>query len=479
MKKKLFIYTLSLGVLFSSCESLIEVEPENDLSASAVFTNIEAAQSVLNSAYSRLAVSGELYGRDLKLLGDALADNIVTDASLAGQRWMQLNLNAPASHYSTSVWGTSYQVINDVNEVIDKTPGLTVTPTQEATRSSILAQAYTIRALTFFNLARIYGYEPNQIPTSGPGAGFDRSVVIRLTPTAGLSDALPIPRASILETYAQIESDLNTAIAHFANASSTNNRYFNLGTAYAIKGTLNLYWERYQQAITDFDAAFANSSAVLTTDIVGAFEAVENPEAFTQLWITWNVQSLGSNNSLYSYTHAPEWEGISTFGGQTVAPEVYDLFEADDDRLGLIFVDPRHPQYRWSNKYNGANGLYTDNPMITRYSDVLLMKAEAQAALGQYAEAAAEVVRLREARNASVDIVPANAAIVDFIQEERVRELHFEGVRFFDLKRLGLGIYKSSGVAASYLPPTDFKVLANIPNAQITLNPQLPQNPGY
>ncbi|MCL7989325.1 RagB/SusD family nutrient uptake outer membrane protein [Sphingobacterium sp. lm-10] len=484
MKKKILVYTALLSLLFSSCESWIEIEPQNQLSANVVFTDIAAAGAVLNSAYNRflLAGDGSLYGRDLKLMGDALADNILTDGDLSGQRYLSANRNDNMAHYN--IWASSYLVINDVNEVIANTPNLTVTEAQEGTRNSILAQAYTIRALSFFNLARVYGYEPNKIPTTGQGSGFDRSAVIRLTPTNSLEDAQSINRSSILETYTQIESDLTQAIALFQNSTNPANpvRYFTLGTAYAIRGTVYLYWERYQDALSDFDLAFANSSAVLSNDIDAAFREVTHPEAFTQLWIDFATQSLGSNNSLYSYTHAPLWNGISTFGGQTVSPELYNSFnDPNDDRLNLIFVDSRHPQYRWSDKYNNSNGLYADNLIIVRYADVLLMRAEALATLGQYGQASAEIVRLRASRNASTASVPTGVGIVDYIKQERNRELNFEGMRYFDLKRWGQGVPKSASVVGGvgFLSHEDHRLLAPIPAAQATLNPSLPQNPGY
>ena len=115
-----------------------------------------------------------------------------------------------------------------------------------------------------------------------------------------------------------------------------------------------------------------------------------------------------------------------------------------------------------------------------RYADVLLMKAEALANQGMYPEAAALVVQLRTARNASVAGVPTSNAISDYIQDERRRELFFEGHRWFDLKRLGKTITKP-GQAASAVPVayTDYRLLAPIPTGEISLNPALPQNPNY
>ena len=476
MKNKLLgISILSIALLSGACESMVELEPKNQLSSGMVFQTVTGAEGVLNSAYNRMITSATSYGRDLVLMGDALADNIYTASEHSSQRWNTVNVNNITAHYDA--WGVSYEIINDVNEILANAPEIPIADSERAKMNSILAQAYTLRALTYFDLARIYGYEPNNIPTTGPGAGFDRSAVIRLTPTSDVESAEPKVRSSIIETYTQVESDLTTAIELFANAEPTSRAYMTLGTAYALRGRLNLYWERWEQAISDFDAAFANSDAVLTNDIVSAFTSASNPEAFTQLTVAYETQALGSGDSPYGYTHPPGYNGIQTFGGQTLADEVFNSFEEGDDRLGLIFWAEG---YNWSNKYSGAVGLYADNLVVIRYSDVLLMKAEALTQLGRHPEAAALVTELREHRNASVGEVPTDASIMDYIKQERVRELHFEGHRWFDLKRWGEGITKpAQATGASFIPADDFRILADIPSTQITLFPDLPQNPGY
>jgi hypothetical protein len=67
--------------------------------------------------------------------------------------------------------------------------------------------------MVYFDLARIYGYEPNRIPASGLGAGWDKSAVLRLEPTLSPEDASKQPRATITEVYAAIEADLLAATA--------------------------------------------------------------------------------------------------------------------------------------------------------------------------------------------------------------------------------------------------------------------------
>ncbi|SEL54355.1 RagB/SusD family nutrient uptake outer membrane protein [Parapedobacter koreensis] len=473
--KVLSIYAISVGLLMTACESMVELDPKNNVVAGAVFGNLSGAQAVLNSAYNRMIRSNASYGRDYVLMGDALADNLFTATQYSSQRWNTVNVNNIGQHYNS--WEVCYQIINDLNEVIAKAPQIPIVESERKNLNSLLAQAYTLRALTYFDIARAYGYEPNKIPTTGQGAGFDRSAVIRLTPTTDVESAQPIRRSSIVETYTQVENDLTTAIGLFADATEPTNYYMTLGTAYALRGRLNLYWERWEAAISDFDDAFANSDAELTDDIVSAFTSIRNPESFTQLSVDYATQALGSGDSPYGYTHRPGYNGIQTFGGQTLANEVFALLEEGDDRLGLIFFDGG---FNWSNKYNGAAGLYADHLTIIRYSDVLLMKAEALAQLERYGEAAALVTTLRSNRNASLSGIPTGPAIMNYIKDERRRELHFEGQRWFDLKRWGEGITKpAQATGASFIPSDDIRILARIPVTQITLFPELPQNPGY
>jgi hypothetical protein len=108
------------------------------------------------------------------------------------------------------------------------------------------------------------------------------------------------------------------------------------------------------------------------------------------------------------------------------------------------------------------------------------MKAEALANQGFYPQAALIVVQLRTNRNATVVGVPVTSAIIDYIQDERRRELFFEGHRWFDLKRLGRTITKpAQAPSASALVYSDYRLLAPLPSGETSLNPALPQNPNY
>ncbi|MEP7375260.1 MAG: RagB/SusD family nutrient uptake outer membrane protein [Chitinophagaceae bacterium] len=115
-----------------------------------------------------------------------------------------------------------------------------------------------------------------------------------------------------------------------------------------------------------------------------------------------------------------------------------------------------------------------------RLAETYLLRAEGYLGLGNKAAAAADINVVR----ARAHVSPASAAdiTIDYILDERLRELYCEEPRRLTLGRLGL-IYdrakKYNSYAASSIKP--FNNLWPIPFSEIernVLNP-LPQNPGY
>ncbi|HEX8609409.1 MAG TPA: RagB/SusD family nutrient uptake outer membrane protein, partial [Pedobacter sp.] len=410
--------------------------------------------------------------------GDVLADNVYTELSVANGRFIGQNSNQVNSHFD--IWGTAYSAINDVNTIIATIDGL-----NDPGKDAVKAEALALRGLIYFDLARVYGYEPTSVAA---GNGFNLSVPLRLVPTGGLAEARQFPRATVAEVYKSIEDDFKASIALFPAGATASRLRMNKGAAYALLGRTYLYEGKWAEAVTEFDNAMnvANTGARLATagNYINAFKAGPNTESFFELVITPTTQLggvTGSNESLYSYTHPNTYNNIPTFGGQTVSDELYALFETTDDRFKMFFKyggnSTSGTQYNWSDKYSGARALYADNPKVIRFADVLLMKAEALAEQSQFAAAAALVVQLRTNRNASITNVPVTDAIKDYIQMERRRELFFEGHRWFDLKRKALGIPKPAKTGISTLLADDFRILAPIPNSEFLLG--LTKNPGY
>lgn len=496
MKNKLYIGVVAVMLITAaSCKKIVEIDPQNQLTPEVALKDVDGYQAVLISVYDRMQAYG-YYGRDMALMGDALADNIFTATAISGSRYDGQNINNRGAHYN--IWGNAYSAINELNNIIAGIDGLTNVPTAKVSlQARIKAEAYALRGLIYFDLARIYGYEPNRVPTTGTNANFNKSAVLRLLPTRQTPEANMQARATILDVYNSIEKDLQTSITTFVGLNLTSpptNPYrVTESFVHALLGKVYLYWGgKDALAVQEFDKALAPALAFAKLSGAGNaandFKKVPHPESLFELNYVQSVEVVGvtgSNDAPFTYTQptGTNASNLATFAGQTVSNELNALLETADDRRALLFnarTSTNATIFRWANKYPGSNGAYTDNIKVMRYADVLLMKAEALANQTLYGDAATLVIQLRNARNATTAGVPTTAAIVDYIQDERRRELFFEGHRWFDLKRLGKTITKPAQ-ASSALPVlyTDYRLLAPIPAGEISLNPALPQNPNY
>jgi len=128
-------------------------------------------------------------------------------------------------------------------------------------------------------------------------------------------------------------------------------------------------------------------------------------------------------------------------------------------------------------KWDCTHGTTDDNIPLIRLPELYLIKAEAHAELNQFTEALDALETLQTARGLAPFVSSDQNEIIDEIIVERRRELHFEGHRFFDLKRRAMDISKQQG--ATTVPNDDFRILSPLPQSEVDNNPQLNQNPGY
>lgn len=152
-------------------------------------------------------------------------------------------------------------------------------------------------------------------------------------------------------------------------------------------------------------------------------------------------------------------------------------------------------------KFDDPNRPAINDPAIRpvvlfRFSEVYLIAAEAAFKLNDLTTAASMINVLRTraaARPSSAPAAPANAAAslqvapaqvtLDFILDERSRELYGESLRWWDLTRTQSLVRRVKQYNAEAAPNIqDFMVLRPIPQTQIdlvTVGPKFPQNPGF
>jgi starch-binding outer membrane protein, SusD/RagB family len=148
----------------------------------------------------------------------------------------------------------------------------------------------------------------------------------------------------------------------------------------------------------------------------------------------------------------------------------------------IKFMDPLRPDRTWT---AGSRDF-----LAFRLADTYLLLAEAQIGQGKAADAATNInavrVRAAFAGKAEAMKITAAQATLDFIMEERARELAGEQTRWIDLRRWGklverVKLYSSDPEAKANIK--DMHNLRPIPQTQIERteggSKSFPQNPGY
>jgi len=131
---------------------------------------------------------------------------------------------------------------------------------------------------------------------------------------------------------------------------------------------------------------------------------------------------------------------------------------------------------------SGGGFTYKDLYAI-RLAETLLIRAEAYVRLDKFVEAADDINKIRNRANAT-PVLPA-AVNLDYICDERARELYGEEWRPITLRRMGKLIERTKLYNNNPKNPganiQDYNDLLPIPQPQIDLNINavIQQNPGY
>lgn len=178
----------------------------------------------------------------------------------------------------------------------------------------------------------------------------------------------------------------------------------------------------------------------------------------------------------------------SAFDKQKIDFSLYDPPRPDPMADSTKIIFPIHTKFTDPLNYflqpnRSGGGITHKDWYALRFAETLLLRAEANLELGNNALAAEDVNRVRQRSNAS----PVSAAEIDmdYLLDERVRELYGEEWRLIILRRTGKLLERVRKYNDNPLVPGAAIAEHNfhwpIPQAQIDLNvdADFPQNPGY
>lgn len=529
--KNLFAVILLTSIV-ASCTKDLDIVPEDDQTVLSddLFKKESAYLDVLAGVYANLSLTGvdgsgssniegldagtSQYGRTLLYLETLTTDQMIWSyENDPGTRELQRNIWTAQNPVILGMFSRAMVSVSFANNFLretttDKLDSRNVT---EATRADIVtyrAEARLLRALSYYHLMDLYGKAP---------------MVLETDPTAGFNP----PQAERAELFTFIESELLAIDTDLTDPRANQHGRADKAVAWMILAKIYLNAEvyigepKYTECLDEckkiIDGGFS-----LATNYADLFNADNNTNSAVSE-IIFPIISDGLITQSYGPTTimvngevgSIERNGLALGVGQDgwggalrVRKQFAQLFDdgiySGDTRNTIISgtrsiditdISDKDQGYileKYSNVTStgalGSNQTFVDTDFpLFRLADVYLMYAEAHLRGGAGAtdadmETYINALRTR-AHNPQNNLTAADISL-DFILDERSRELHWEAHRRQDLIRFGKftgGNYnwawKGNGSNGIALP--SYMKLFPIPTTSLASNPNLTQNTGY
>ena len=497
MKNRLATGVIAL-LLLPACSGFLDTAPSNATSKETAFLTIRDAGLALNGVYWGIK-RDDFYGGPMVMLGDNRGDDLQPRTSTSGFaidlyafRYTSENL------HNWSVWNRCYNTIMKTNEILSAWEAIPVVgAAQTDQKNDIKGQALAVRAFTYFDLARAYGYP--YLKDNGQSLG-----AVLLNKTVTPSEALEIPRSTVAETYAFLLADLQEALpllfkpSTLAQAQAVANPAqdlpgrrgkINYWGAKMLQARAYLYMGQWQNAYTAATEVINSSPYRLASnaDYLNYWKTQGGNETIFEVLVGIGTEDMDSNNN-YSAVFAQLWHASNGRGTLIPTRDWLDLMAEDpnDVRGKVISVGDGASGTTWIRKFPGTDGrdFSHNEPRIFRLAEAYLIAAEAALAIGNQADADKYLDIIRKRANPDN---PTITCTLDEVLKERRKEFIGEGHRFFDMMRLGKTITRKGGfhfATEVYEAPVSYdwsyyKVVLPISRSARLLQPLLKQNPGY
>lgn len=489
-----YLLICSLLVILIGCADL-EFFPANEITSDLLRGSPELLQNATIGNYSRLKEAG--YTRHVHTMQEYMSDDIILSGFTSDHLMFSFNFqHIPTAAPALAFWRQAYWGIYGTNVVLEAIGDAPTSPLLRQMRGENLF----LRAFMHFDLVRIFGRPYSH------GAQNHLGVMIRNNTDV---TALP-PRATLTEVYDFILNDLLQA-----GELMTENKSASFATkeaAWALAARVYLFMGNHPKAIEYADKVINSGryNLVSTAELHNYFRLTPEQNTETIFAIRHTVAENRGTGSIGSMYHADGGWGeiyvslpyrllLNRFPHDRRHGWIEPDFELD--ALGNRIPDPTEtagfrvrrrngvPRY-YNIKYTRQEGIrMLSSPVRIRLAEMFLIKAEAFAKTpGREADALnmVNIIRTRAGLSGSELFSLSNmqgyASVLDVVLDEKRLELAWEGHRAHDLFRNNRTMDRSYVVDAAFsgprlIPHTSNLIVHQIPEAEITLNPNLMQNP--
>ncbi|MCF0069092.1 RagB/SusD family nutrient uptake outer membrane protein [Dyadobacter sp. CY261] len=529
MKKHIKLFVMLLAALaITSCKDNLEESPYSSLGKDVAFTDEDGLNQATIGVYQAWTTTdhSDIYNRFI--LAESGHRYATAGILGSGADPYYRFAHTSVSGAFESVWARFYRIIYRANTVIDNAK--MAVPGEEEEADPYIAEARVLRAYAYFNLVRLFGGVP---------------LILKEISSFGEKDLIFAPRATDTEVYDAILADLAFAetILPDSRGGAELGRV-SAGTVKALMGKVYLTMagkplnrtENYQKAAEKLSelVGAANEEKYdmeLLPNFADVFALANERNREIVLSFGYFVNSSNQNGNILPFNLFPS--GLVNGDEQTnygLTYDFYKLFEKTDTRRDFTLVSKYvftggaragaepgdsiiydatsahyinqrtkapfgHDDFRYGIAYGkiaraarpaGApvQG-YSADLIEMRFSDVLLMLAEALVETGKPADALPLLNRVRARAKATPSKAIGAPALRAAIRAERRLELSGEFTTVFDIRRWGtlqeeIAAMSNDQIVDNVLIPyTPRLELYPIPQSQLDANPNLRQNDGW
>lgn len=511
-KYRIIGLTFALSVFFVSCESMLDIDQHGTASFDTFYQTDQEAQEAITSVYAEFITIYFNYS----FVKNLLADDYWCGGGGRGDNNELEQLNeytfGPEHSYLKGLFQNYYRIIYLSNVVLGHVPNETDVQKQ------VRAEAHVFRALAYIDLISMWGTPPlvdhELAPSEYKQSNGDPALL-----------------------WALVEADLKEAIESNSLTEKTSvtddsNYRVKKQFAQALLGKAFVFQKKWAEAAAVLDQVILSGKYAL---YAGEYENMLTIHAKNNSESLFEVNKLNDPNNAWTnwnlYAAMVGWRGSSMTITSAVSAECWGFFNPQSDLYNAFVQAEGANGYRLNQTMKsyeaiqnqgdkiidgkelyGHEGFFLwktrilkaemisggwmashNNMRYMRFAEVLLLAAEAHVQNGNI-DKATEYVNMVRARAQLPN--KASVSMEDVMLEKRL-ELCGEGVRFQDMMRWGIGNkMKDQGKQIPWFTSSGtikwmeyngegkagFKekhLLLPFPETEITLNPNVKQNPGW
>ncbi|GAB3987331.1 RagB/SusD family nutrient uptake outer membrane protein [Spirosoma daeguense] len=480
MKKILITCSWIAALSCFSCESLLEVKPASQITNQVYWQNEDDFSAYLTGIY-------QLYRIQMNDLafGDDRSDSYVQGSLPRFSAYWSQVINAGNS----KDWTPYYSVIGHVNLLLKQMDGFNFA--NQTVKNRTKAEALCLRASMYYYMAKIWGDVP-------------------LTLDAIVDENVPLlARTPVADVFKQVFTDLDAAIALFPEAGFVDKNRYSKPAAYATKADAKMWTAKVLNGgAADFNDALAaiaeveKSGVSLLPSFRNIFVSTNKKNAEIIFSLYFNRNETGSDMYARNALPLSNYSGTATNAAElslvkepgnaqaayTASPEIRTLIDKypGDTRKDVSYIwelQGTKQLLAWPNKFRGTlyaeDRIADDDVIIYRLADIILLKAEALAALGRPADALVELNKVRKRAGVADFTTTDKQTLEKEILDERGRELFHENKRWWDLVRFHKGgtinVYNVVPNLKGKTTPLYWPVATRV----LALNNKIKQTEGY